>query len=311
MSIVLDIVLPVFALILCGWVFQKAGWLPEGGARALGVFVFYLAIPALLFRSMARGLPELGAASGLYGAYFGGVAAMYLLAWAIGRGVFGLAGQDRAMMGMGAGFSNIVIIGLPLVGLAYGEHGLVPTVLIIALHSPLLIGGTTLAIEALRGGQSPLRAAVGTAAALVRNPVILGVLTGIAWGATGLGLHPAVERFVALLAGAAAPSALFALGASLAEFRIRGALGESLTIVGLKLLVLPALVWLLATFVFVLPPLWRDVAVVCAAIPTGANVFLLGQRYGLYVRRSATAVLLSTAVSIFTLSLLLSLSPPP
>lgn len=311
MNVVLEVVLPVFGLILAGWTFQKGGWLPEGGAKALGVFVFYLAIPALLFRSMARGLPELDAASGLYGAYFGGVAAMYLLAWLIGRGVFGLGAQDRTMMGMGAGFSNIVIIGLPLIGLAYGDAGLVPTVLIIAIHSPLLIGGTTLAIEALRGGESPLRVAASTATALVRNPVILGVLTGIAWGATGLGLHPAVERFVTLLAGAAAPSALFALGASLAEFRIRGALAESLAMVGLKLLVLPALVWLLATFVFALPPLWRDVAVLCAAIPTGANVFLLGQRYGLYVRRSATAVLISTAVSIVTLSLLLTASPPP
>src|SRR3546814_1809845 len=91
-----------------------------------------------------------------------------------------------------------------------------------------------------------------------------------------------------IVAGAAAPAWRFSRGASLVEFRIRGALGQSLCVVALKLVVHPLLVWLLAAFVFRLPPLWVDIAVLCAGLPTGANVFLLAQRHGVYVQRSAT-----------------------
>src|SRR3546814_15869374 len=119
------------------------------------------------------------------------------------------------------------------------------------------------------------------------------------------------DLFLDLLAGAAAPAALFSLGASLVEFRIRGALRQSLSVVALKLVVHPLLVWLLAAFVLRLPPLWVDIAVLCAPLPSGVYVFLLAQRHGVYVQRSATAVLVPTAASIVTLSVLLSLAPPP
>lgn len=311
MSAVVEIVVPVFALILCGWGFARAGLLPAGGARAVGIFVFNLAIPALLFRAMARGLPPFGQAGGLLAAYYGGVALIYVLAGALGRRVFAADAPVWPVMGMSAGFSNVAVIGLPLVSLAYGQDGLVPAVLIIACHSPVLISATTVLVEgALGRGQGGLRVAAATLASLLRNPIVVGVLLGIAWGAAGLAIPAPLGRFLDLLAGAAPPAALFALGASLVEFRIRGGLGESLMVVALKLAVLPAAVWGLAAWALAVDPLWTAVAVLCAALPTGANVFLLAQRYDVYTQRSATVVLISTVLSIVTLSLLLTLSPP-
>ena len=311
MSAVVEIVLPVFALILCGWAFAHGGLLPAGGARAVGIFVFNLAIPALLFRAMARGLPPFGQAGGLLAAYYGGVALVYVVAELLGRRVFRTGAAERAVMGMSAGFSNVAVIGLPLVSLAYGHDGLVPAVLIIACHSPTLISATTIVVEAALGrGEGGFRVALATFASLLRNPIVVGVLLGIAWGAVGLEIPGPMRRFLDLLAGAAPPAALFALGASLVDFRIRGALRESLVVVALKLVALPVLVWLLATFVFDVPPLWRAVAVLSAALPSGANAFLLAQRYDVYVQRSATVVLVSTVASIATLSILLTLAPP-
>lgn len=312
MSAVVEIVVPVFALILCGWGFARGGLLPPGGARAVGVFVFNLAIPALLFRAMARGLPPFGEAGGLLAAYYGGVALIYLTAELLGRRLFRIGAAERAVMGMSAGFSNVAVIGLPLVALAYGHDGLIPAVLIIACHSPTLITTTTILVEAATGrGEGGLRVALATFGSLLRNPIVVGVLAGIVWGGVGLGIPGPLQRFLDLLAGAAPPAALFALGASLVEFRIRGALRESLLVVALKLVALPLLVWILAAFVFDVRPLWTAVAVLSAALPTGANAFLLAQRYDVYVQRSATIVLVSTVASIVTLSLLLTLVPPP
>jgi predicted permease len=198
------------------------------------------------------------------------------------------------------------------VALAYGHDGLIPAVLIIACHSPTLITTTTILVEAATGrGEGGLRVALATFGSLLRNPIVVGVLAGIVWGGVGLGIPGPLQRFLDLLAGAAPPAALFALGASLVEFRIRGALRESLLVVALKLVALPLLVWILAAFVFDVRPLWTAVAVLSAALPTGANAFLLAQRYDVYVQRSATIVLVSTVASIVTLSLLLTLVPPP
>lgn len=310
MGPVLQIVIPIFALILCGWGFARGGLLPAGGARAVGVFVFSLAIPALLFRAMARGLPELDQAWGLLAAYYGGTCLIFLGAELLGRRPFGIGAAERAVMGMSAGFSNVVVIGLPLIALAYGPDGLVPAVLIIAFHAPSLITGTTLLVEVAQGhGEGGLRVARATFGSLVRNPIVVGVLAGVVWGALGLGIPAPLGRFLDLLAGAAAPAALFALGASLVEFRIRGALRESLTVVVMKLALHPLLVWLLA-LVFGLPPLWTAIAVLCAGLPTGVNAFLLAQRHDVYVQRSATEVLVSTLASVVTLSILLSLVGP-
>ncbi|MFN4089827.1 MAG: AEC family transporter [Alphaproteobacteria bacterium] len=312
MGAVVEIVVPVFALVLCGWGFARWGLLPAGGARALGVFVFNLAIPALLFRAMAQGLPDLGDAWGLIAAYFGGCAAVFLAAELLGRRPFAISAAERAVMGMSGGFSNVVVIGLPLIALAYGPAGLVPAVLIIAFHSPVLITATTLLVEAAQGrGEGSLRVAAATLGSLLHNPIVVGLLAGAAWGAAGLAMPAPMGRFLDLLAAAAPPAALFALGASLVDFRIRGALRESAATVAIKLALHPLLVWLLAVFVFRLPPLWTDIAVLCAALPTGANVFLLAQRHGVYLQRSATVVLVSTALSIASLSLILTLAPPP
>jgi malonate transporter and related proteins len=196
---------------------------------------------------------------------------------------------------------------------AFGNAGLVTLTIIISVHSLVLLSLATVVIEAGRGHSgSALRMAEATAIAIAGNPVILAIVAGFLWRLTGLAIPSPLLHLIDLLAGAATPAALFSLGATLAGFRLAGDLAESLVVVAIKLFALPIVVWLFASRVFHLGALDTAVAITCAALPTGANAFILAQRYELYVARAASSVLISTALSVITLGALLAvLSPAP
>src|SRR5262249_30636101 len=158
------------------------------------------------------------------------------------------------------------------------QAGLVPLTIIISVHSLVLLSLSTMIVEAGQGhGGSALRTAGAAAVAIVTKPVIPPLVAGFFWRFTG-GAGPGPPRPpIDLLAGAATPAALFSLGATIAGFRLAGDLAESLVAVAIKLFVLPVAVWLLATRAFHLTTLDTAVAVTCAALPTGANAFILAQ----------------------------------
>ncbi|HYE00073.1 MAG TPA: AEC family transporter [Alphaproteobacteria bacterium] len=310
MPILLDIVLPVFGLIAIGWIAGRRGVVAEAGMKGLNDFVFFFAIPALLFRAMAKeGLPA-GADARVLVSYFGGCYASFGLGLLAARLLFRLPLTELAVFGMGAMFSNTVLLGLPLIGAAYGDRGLVTLLLIIAFNSLLLFTLTTLVYELGRGQGTRLGATLAeTLRALAKNPIILSLFAGLAWHAAGLGLPQGLDRFLGFLGGAAAPTALFALGVSLTGFRLAGDLPQAGLLVAFKLLVHPAITWVLASRVFGLDPLVVAVATVVAALPTGSNVYMFAARYGTYERRAASAILLSTALAVVTVSLLLAWLP--
>lgn len=311
MVVTFEIVLPVFGLIFCGYAVGRTPLLGREGVKGLNNFVYYVAIPVLLFRTLGVGeIPGTFDLDILF-AYFGACLAMYALAAVIGRLAFSLAVDEIAVLGMGGCFSNSVMIGIPLILTAFGDAGMMPILLIVALNSSLLFLITTVILEAARGHRAGEgRILAQTFASLVRNPIILSLAAGLMWRATGWHLPAPADRFTELMSGAAAPTALFAMGASLAEFRIAGNLTESLTMTALKLVAHPLLVWALARFVFHLPPTWTAVATITAALPVGVNVFVFAQRYETYVQRSASAVVISTALAIFSVSALLVMWAP-
>ena len=311
MTAVIEIVLPVFAVILLGYGFGRGGFMSAEGARGIGAFVYYAAIPALLFRGMATATAGIGGSLGLIGAYFAGALAVFAASMATGRLLFRLSLAEQGLMALSTGFSNSVQLGIPLVIAAFGQAGLVPLTIIISVHSLVLLSLATLVVEAGHGhGGSALRMAESTAIAIVTNPVILAIVVGFLWRLTGMAIPSPLQHLIDLLAGAATPAALFSLGATIAGFRLAGDLAESLVVVVIKLFVLPVAVWLLATRAFHLSALDAAVAVTCAALPTGANAFILAQRYNLYVARAASSVLISTAISVVTLGALLAALAP-
>jgi predicted permease len=220
--------------------------------------------------------------------------------------VFRLNLAEQGLFGMSAIFGNTVLAGIPIVYAAFGEAGLVPLLLIIIFHPTMIFPVVTLIIEASLGKGDGMWATVrATIRSLATNPVIVALLVGVAWNGAGFSIPDAADSFLKLLAGAAAPAALFALGATLTRFKLASGVAENVAIATIKLAILPTVMWLALTTFTALPPLWVSVAVLTAALPTGANVFLMAQRYDVYVARSSTVVLASTATSALTLSAVL------
>lgn len=309
MQSIFETVLPIFGLILCGYVVGRRGWMSEEAIKGLNTFVFYFAVPALLFRAMARGLGPIDFS--IAGAYLTGVLFTFVLAFVVSWIWFRTTFAERALFGMGAIFSNTVLLGIPLIFTALGEEAGLQLMLIITFHAILIFPVIMVLIElgrsfgeGSRQGWSVL--ASNTTKSLAVNPVILALLGGIAFGASGFALPAPVDRFAGLLGGAAAPCALFALGASLTGFSIAGDLKETLAMVAMKLVVHPAIMAVLALYVFDLSPLAAAVAILTAAIPSGVNVFIMARHYDIYLARSASGVLISTAISVITLSVLLA-----
>ncbi len=311
MEATLTVVLPVFGLLAVGWAAARFGIVDDKGARGVGQLVLHVLIPALLFRSLAteRGLgpTELKVA----GAFFLGALVLYGIGMLVARRFFAARLDGQAFMGMSVTFGNTVQMGIPLVVLAYGSKGEGPLLAIITFHSLVLISLTTVLVEI---GQNRGRGVLDTlrqsVAALATHPIIIAILAGILWGVSGLDLPLVVDRFLALAGSGAGPMALLALGAGLNGMHLAGDLRESIAVALMKLVALPVLVWLAADKLFALPPLEVAVATIAAAMPTGANVFILARRYDLYLRRAASAVLISTVGSVVTISIILTLLAP-
>jgi malonate transporter len=308
---ILNIVLPVFGLVFAGYFVALTPILTPERVKGLTNFVFWVAIPVLLFRTMSEiTLPE-NIDPLIPVAYFAGAWTVFGVMLLVGRFLFGLPLDQAGVMAMGCSFSNLVLMGLPVAILAFGNQGLVAILFVISFHPPIMISIPTIVVEIARGRTGSLRKTiVAVVTTLLRNPIIIGLVAGLLWGATGLDLPKPVGKFADLLKAAGPPTALFAVGASLTQFKIAGDLPQSLTIVVIKLIALPATVWVFSTYVFGLAPIWAAVNTLAASMPVGVNVFLLASAYDTYLARAATAVLVSTGVAVVTVGALLTLLAP-
>lgn len=307
---VILIVAPVFGLIALGFALARFGILGEEAGSGLSEFVFTVAVPALLFRMMVTAGPAEDASPlAIWGAFYGAVALTWGLAILATRYLLKRGARDGASISMGACFGNIVMLGIPLSLDRFGEGAGAPLALILSISSPLMWFAGTLHIElASRKGDMAFSVLLkDLAISLLKNPIILGLLAGIAWRATGLGLHPIPDRMIALLGQSAVPAALVALGLGLTAFQLKGQLATIAVICILSLIVYPAIAWGFAFHVFDLPPLWAGVAVLLAACPPGANAYLFATRYEAATGSVSAAVALGTALSVVSVTLILVL----
>jgi malonate transporter len=301
---VLSIALPVFGLILIGGVAGKAGFLGRDATGALNMFVVYLSLPAVMFQAMAHIPPSQLTNGGLIAAFCVGIAVPGAMALSLGlRG--GTPLGNAAMQALSATFCNTGYMGIPLCRMAFGDESLVPGVICMVITACPQFAVAIALIESDRPGQAPLRIATKVGAALVRNPLLISPVAGLAVSAVGLTLPLVLERFLTILGGAATPCALVATGMMVAETteRFRPLLVGRLVV--LKLLVQPAVAWVIAYRLVNLPPAWAGTVVLMSALPTGASAFILAKLYGREVASTSGTVLVSTVVSFVTLSVLL------
>lgn len=307
MQILLDIIVPVFGIVAIGYLAARFGLFPRAANDGLTRFVFTFAIPPMLFRSMATNeLPD-PIEWGFLISYFGGGYLVWAVGMLVSSTVFRRPFEAASVAGMTGAFGNTVLLGIPLILATYGDAGTLPVFLIISFHSWQLLSVVTVLIEGGRGNRYRLMEVPwNILKGLVGNPIIIGLVLGIVWNVADLPLPKTVDVLAETLGRAALPCAVFAMGASLASYRVMGALAEAGVGVVLKLIAHPAAVWVLATYVLEVEQPWRDIAVIVAALPVGVNVYLVAERYETGSAPAATAILLSTALSVITVAILLT-----
>lgn len=306
MTVLLNVIAPVFGILGLGFGATRFRILQAEGVRGLVLFVFNFAIPVLLFRSMATmELPE-EVAWAFLGAFYTGSLAMYGVGMALARWVYHRPLEEQAIFGMGAGFSNTVLLGIPIVLTALGPDAALPLFLIIAFHSAVLMPVTVALIHLGRGeGISAAEQAGSVVREVLKNPIVMGLFLGLLFNRMGMALPGPLDRMTELLGGAAVPCALFAMGASLASYPVGSDGPPAAILATLKLVGHPLLVWVMAVPVLGLEGIWVPAAVLMAAMPTGVNVYLFGARYDAAASVAARTVLVSSTAAVVTLSILL------
>ncbi|MBL4789171.1 MAG: AEC family transporter [Kordiimonadaceae bacterium] len=306
MAEIFTIIAPVFLIMALGFFLGKTKLFPEGSSAILISFVWYVAIPALMFRSLAP--KDLPSADELVfvGTYYGCLYIVYTAGMLLTRKFFGFSSAEQGVFSLTTCFVNGGFIGIPIMDGAFGTEGVRLLLVILSFHTLTLIPITTFIIEKAQktDGKGPGLLRV-TFNSVRQNPILIALLAGLAWSALSLPFPNWLDKVLELPANAAAPVGLFAAGLALSNVRIAGNLHHSMLSVALKLLILPLLVFSVAHFLFELKPMWVGVATLTAALPSGMVPYTIALRYGVGARRAATAVLLSTGLSAITLSAVL------
>jgi len=305
----LSIVLPIFALILAGYLSRRLNLLGAGAATELNRFVIYLALPALLFDIMARVSWSQLDQPGFIAAFGLGAGLLYLLT-VIVRVRGGRPVADASIDGIAAAYANTGYIGFPLCLIVFGRASLAAVTIATIITVCVLFALAIVVIESSlqRGGGLRMLGKVGFS--LLRNPLLMAPLLGALWAAMGWSLPASADTFFKMLGGAASPCALVGLGLFLAQKRTpdkhhqRDAAPAWL--VGIKLILQPALTWFLACRVFAVPTVLAHVAILLAALPTGTGPFMLAEFYRREAGPTSRAILWSTLGSLVTLALLLA-----
>ena len=306
MGIVLNVALPVFAIILAGYVAGRVRILDDAASAALNAFVYWFALPAVLFLGIARRPIDDILNWPFIAAFLGGMLIVYALGSLIGWLLHRESGPVVNMQGLNAAFSNTGYMGIPLFLAAFGSDKLAPAILGTVIMGTVMTGTAIIVLELLNSagrGLAATLADVGTA--LLKNPLIIAAAAGIAVSLSGLPLPTPLVAFFDLLGASAGPCALFAIGLFLAGRPLAADLGEVGWITALKLLWQPLITWALIAAFFPLDAEWRAAAIILAALPTGGLTFVVAQRYGVYVERTSATILVSTILSVPTLSVLL------
>jgi len=305
MTAVINAALPVFALILTGWIGGRRQLLNLSCADALNRFVVYLALPALLFRAMARVSPEQIFYGSFIAAFAGGMFLTGALAFLLAKPRHKRL-ADLSLESLTASYANAGFMGIPLCFMLFGEASLAPVVLTVLLTACILFGVALALIELDTHRNSGIAAATRkTLWALMRNPLLSAPLLGIVWSLGHLPLPSAADNFLGLLGSAASPCALVCIGLFLAQPHVDSDAPGVARLVVLKLLVQPALTALLAFGVFSMPPVWAWCAVITSALPIGTGPFMLAQLYQRHAATASRAILISTVLSVITIPLLI------
>jgi predicted permease len=300
---VFNVVLPVFALILIGYLCGRAGKLGESAAIELNRFVVWLALPAQLFNFAANsGWQSLWQPGFIVAFFFSCLIVFVLIFLANYWKSRNLA--IASFNGLSASYSNTGYMGIPLCVLALGQDGLAPAIISTFIVFVMFALATVLIEVGLLSHKEPHEIFGSVVKSLCTNPLLVAPVAGLLWASSGLSMWGSVAQVIAFLAAAATPCALVSIGLFLMQ-RQEAASSQVWVISIAKLLVQPLIAWAIAGPILDLPPLWLSAIVILSALPTGTGPFMLAQYYKADGRVISRVVLITTLGSLLTLSLFL------
>ena len=299
-DVLLNAVLPVFAVVAVGYAFGWRGIFDAAMAQVINRFVFFVAVPILLFRLIATA-PIATYEWLLILAYLAAEITLYAAGFLVARLLFRRPPRESLLLGMATAFGNHVFYVLPIAQQIYGPTAAAPIVAMITLDAIVLFGGTVLILEASGGaarGASRLR----VARTMAVNPQIIAIAGGLVAIAAGLPLAGGLDVFTRFVGDSAAPVSLFAVGVLLAAPNDGAGLRIPLTLSALKLGLMPVIAWLLFIQAFPISAEWSRPAMLVAAGPTGVMPFVLALQYNLPVAAISRTILITTVGSLLTVT---------
>ena len=302
---VLAITIPFFAMIFLGAGSKAIGFITDDGTVMLSRFAFFIALPPFLFLNVASNDPAAFFNLGFLWRYEVATIVIFGLSGLLGRYIFALSRREAGIFGLNNAYPNYGYIGIPMAIMAFGEEAALPMGLMLFADTMVLLGMTSIFIAG--DGQNPIKVLGNILKTMAKNPLVQSVVAGLLWAYSGLEMPSVLDRLLNLLAGAAAPSALFALGATVYGQPIKGAMGQISSVSLIKLIIHPLLVAGLFLLIPGMDILWVKVAIIAACLPVAANVYMLSQVYTAYVGRTASSVLFSTMLATFTVPIILYL----
>ena len=296
---VLGIISPLIIVALIGYLCAKKQWLSEPQLSGISKLTFSIFIPAFLFFRMATADLSSQLQPSLFLSFYLPVLICFGLAWILNQKWHHKYSQNSAasaVYALGSSYSNTIIVGLPILVTVMGDKALPIIFLIVTFHSAMLFALTS-ALASQQGGVNWL----GFIKQTLNNPLIIAILSGLIVNVSGLTLPELVAKSLTLLSEPAITLALFCLGASIAKYNIRGERRFIALACTVKLLLLPLLVFLMASHIFELDTMVIQVLVVLSACPTGVNAYLLAQMHKVHRKAVASTVVATTICSVVTI----------
>lgn len=300
MQTLIDVILPVFFVIGFGYLAVWRGLFPTSGIDALMEFTQRFAIPCLLFSAIAGIDLANSFDPRLLASFYAGATLCFCAGVFGARLFFKRDWEDCVAIGFCCLFSNSVLLGLPIMEQAYGPDALTGNYAIIALHSPFCYGLGITVMEIVRNrGQSTLQTTRSVVRAMFRNALVVAILLGFIVNLTNVALPQVLTDGLSLVIRAALPTALFALGGVLFQYKPEGDLRTIFMVCCIALVLHPSFVWLFGKSLALPTDAFRS-GVLTAAMAPGANAYIFANMYGRARRVAASSVLLATLGSIFS-----------
>ena len=303
MADILNLAIPYFGVIFIGFACGKTRGLPEAGLAWMNFFLLYVSLPALMFGIMAKTpFSELNNPPFLIATTLGTVI-VFFVAMITGRVIGDLSLRKATLAGLSGAYGNIGYMGPGLALAVLGTKAAAPTALIFCCDSiflfsivPILIAFTD------REHRSPLQTFGIVVRQIVLNPLIMSAVLGALVAAFHIPLPTALDRTLLFLQNAAAPTALFVLGVTVALRPFDRVPWEVPGVIAVKLIIHPLIVFGLMLLFGPFAQPWAATAVLMASLPPALNVFVIARQNNTWIEPASVAVLIGTFASVVTLT---------